>query len=181
MIYTSYKNAPTCVLLSTFKTDPQLHAGSARLGVRRGSWQLWLPLPSHLGWIQIRSQENNWIHITEIRSLTLASLSTLSALSCRRKPSSLLQECPGAGLYGGCTSCRVAAGKDIHSARKKMSLGLLGTHHHLPTLAVILQSQEGFSFSGDAPPHLWFYFPCLLIPPSLLAAVIYIGVYEQQW
>lgn len=32
MIYAIYKNAPTCVLLSTFKTVPQLHPGSARLG-----------------------------------------------------------------------------------------------------------------------------------------------------
>lgn len=104
MIYTSYKNAPTCVSLSTFKADPQLHPGSVRLGGEKRLLAA-VAFSSQATWAGYRldHERTTAIHITEIRSLNLALLSALSALSCRRMPSSLHQECPGAGLHDGCT------------------------------------------------------------------------------
>lgn len=105
MIDTSYKNAPTCVSLSTFKTDLQLHPGSAMLG---GEERLLAAVASssQATWAGYRLDHERVtaVHITEIRSVNLALPSTLSALSCGRMPSSLHQECPGAGLNDGCTN-----------------------------------------------------------------------------
>lgn len=101
MICTSYKNAPTCVLLSTFQTDPQLHPGSARLG---GEERLLAAVASssQATWAGCRlgGKRITAIHITEIRSLTLHPL-------CLVLQEETLQPVPGvcrAALHDGFTS-----------------------------------------------------------------------------
>lgn len=133
MIWTSCKNAPACVSLNTPETDPQLHPGSARsCGKGRLSGSCGLLFPSHLGWIQIRSWENNcnshhWNKITGL-SFTRVSL----CLVPREEP---LQPVPGGprGMSGRRLHRQVATGRDVQSARKKMSFELLETCHQLVT------------------------------------------------
>lgn len=135
MIETSCKNAPTCDWLSTFETNPQLHPGSVRLcSERRFSSSCGLLFPSHLRWILIRSWEDNcdshhWNKVTELNFTRLYLCLVLVPWEDPFQPAPKVLR----GLSGRWLHQQIAAGKDIQSARKKMSFLLLEMHQ-LPAL-----------------------------------------------
>lgn len=186
MIWTSCRNASTCVLLSKSETDPQLRPQSTRLcGKGRLSGSCGLLFPSHLGWTQVRSWENNYDshHWNKVTELGFSSLSL--CLVPREGP---LQPVPGAprGTSGRRLRWQVAAGRDVQSARGKTSFELFWDASSVAdmSVAVIWWSWESLSLqwtpSAGAPAHPRPHFPLcssFLIPASFQA---YVGVCMKQ-